>query len=153
MEKPEQLARLSVRLYLNDGFYAPEADEESETDFNSQEYKDMLANSIVSYGDTERLVKAINRAKSGKETCVAYIGGSITQGAGAAPINTECYAYKSYSLFKDKFGSGNNVHFIKAGVGGTPSELGIIRFERDVLRDNTVEPDIIIIEFAVKRRR
>ncbi len=149
MEKPEQLARLSVRLYLNDGFYAPEADEESETGFNSQEYKDMLANSIVSYGDTERLVKAINRAKSGKETCVAYIGGSITQGAGAAPINTECYAYKSYSLFKDKFGSGNNVHFIKAGVGGTPSELGIIRFERDVLRDNTVEPDIIIIEFAV----
>ena len=41
------------------------------------------------------------------------------------------------------------MHFIKAGVGGTPSELGIIRFERDVLRDYTVEPDIIVIEFAV----
>ena len=34
-------------------------------------------------------------------------------------------------------------------MGGTPSELGMIRFERDVLRDYTVKPDIIIIEFAV----
>ncbi|MCI9079639.1 MAG: SGNH/GDSL hydrolase family protein [Lachnospiraceae bacterium] len=149
MEEPEKLAKLNVRLYLNDGFQAPEVNEESEIDFNSQEYKDMLEDSIVSLGDTRRLIKAIDRARSGKETCIAYIGGSITQGAGATPINTECYAYKSYKLFKDKFGSGNNVHFIKAGVGGTPSELGIIRFERDVLRDNTVEPDIIIIEFAV----
>lgn len=149
MEEPEQLAKLSVRLYLNDGFHAPEVNEESEIDFNSEDYKNMLENSIVSFGDTGRLLKAINRAESGKETCIAYIGGSITQGAGAAPINTECYAYKSYNLFKDKFGCGNNVHFIKAGVGGTPSELGIIRFERDVLRDNTVEPDIIVIEFAV----
>lgn len=149
MEKPGQLARLNVRLYLNDGFHAPEVNEESGIDFNSQEYKDMLADSLVSLGDTERLIKAINRAKSGRETCIAYIGGSITQGAGAVPVNTECYAYKSYSMFKDKFGSGNNVHFIKAGVGGTPSELGIIRFERDVLRDNTAEPDIIVIEFAV----
>lgn len=65
------------------------------------------------------------------------------------PINTGCYAYKSYCGFKDKYGTGNNVHFIKAGVGGTPSELGIIRFERDVLRDYIVEPDIVIIEFAV----
>jgi len=136
-------------VYLNDGFHAPEVDEESEIDFNSQDYKNMLADSIVSLGDTRRLLKAIDRAKSGKETCIAYIGGSITQGAGAAPVNTECYAYKSYSGFRDKFSNGSNVRFIKAGVGGTPSELGIIRFERDVLRDNTAEPDIIIIEFAV----
>lgn len=149
METPEQIAKLNVRLYLNDGFHAPEIDEESEIDFNSEYYKGMLEASLVSPGDTGRLLKAINRAKSGKETCIAYIGGSITQGAGATPINTECYAYKSYSLFKDKFGNGDNVQFIKAGVGGTPSELGIIRFERDVLRDNTVNPDVIIIEFAV----
>ena len=149
MEEPEQIAKLNVRLYLNDGFHAPEVNEESEIDFNSQYYKKMLADSIVSLGDTRRLLKAIDRAKSGKETCIAYIGGSITQGAGAAPVNTECYAYKSYSGFKDKFSNGSNVRFIKAGVGGTPSELGIIRFERDVLRDNTAEPDIIIIEFAV----
>ncbi len=38
---------------------------------------------------------------------------------------------------------------MKAGVGGTPSELGIIRYDRDILRDKTVEPDIVIVEFAV----
>ena len=38
--------------------------------------------------------------------------------------------------------------FIKAGVGGTPSELGMIRFDRDVLRDGQ-QPDIVVIEFAV----
>ena len=43
---------------------------------------------------------------------------------------------------------GNNVKFIKAGVGGTPSELGMLRFDRDVLRDGE-KPDIVIVEFAV----
>ena len=51
--------------------------------------------------------------------------------------------------FAELFGNGNNVHFIKAGVGGTPSELGMLRFERDVLRDGSAAPDIVVIEFAV----
>ena len=33
-------------------------------------------------------------------------------------------------------------------MGGTPSELGMIRFDRDVLRDGQ-QPDIVVIEFAV----
>lgn len=37
---------------------------------------------------------------------------------------------------------------IKAGVGGTPSELGMIRFDRDVLRREE-QPDLVVIEFAV----
>ncbi len=149
MEKPGQTARLNTRLYLNDGYHAPEICEESIINFGSQDYKNMVAASLVAQGDTTRLINAVNRAKKNRETCIAFIGGSITQGAGAVPINTECYAYKSYNLFKNKYGNNSNVHLIKAGVGGTPSELGIIRFERDVLRDNTVEPDIIVIEFAV----
>lgn len=50
------------------------------------------------------------------------------------PVNTECYAYKSYQLFQKTFAQKENVKFIKAGVGGTPSEPGMIRFDRDVLR-------------------
>lgn len=46
-------------------------------------------------------------------------------------------------------GQKDNIHFIKAGVGGTPSQLGMIRYERDILRDGRVEPDIVIVEFAV----
>lgn len=149
METPNQTARLNVRLYLNDGYDAPEINEEVEIDFNSSAYKRMIADSLVSLGDTGRLKRAAERAKNGEEVTVAYIGGSITQGAGAVPVHTKCYAYRSYCYFKKKFGNGENVHFIKAGVGGTPSELGMIRFERDVLRDGMVNPDIIVIEFAV----
>lgn len=149
MEKPEQTVTLNVRLYLNDGYSAPGIDEEGEIDFSCEDYKNIIASSFLSAGDTTRLKRAIDCARNGRETCIAYIGGSITQGAGAVPIHTECYAFQSFCKFKEKYSNGNNVHFIKAGVGGTPSELGIIRFERDVLRDYTVEPDIIVIEFAV----
>ena len=149
MEEAGRAAKLNVRLYLNDGFTAPEVNEEEGINFGSEDYKNIIKNSLVSKGDLTKLKNVIDRAKNGEDVTLAYIGGSITQGAGAAPLNTECYAYKSYQLFKEKFGKGNNVHLIKAGVGGTPSELGMIRFERDVLRDYTVKPDIIIIEFAV----
>ncbi len=149
MEEAGRTAKLNVRLYLNDGFTAPEVNEEEGINFGSEDYKNIIKNSLVSKGDLTKLKNVIDRAKNGEDVTLAYIGGSITQGAGAAPLNTECYAYKSYQLFKEKFGKGNNVHLIKAGVGGTPSELGMIRFERDVLRDYTVKPDIIIIEFAV----
>lgn len=149
MDRAEQTAKLSVRFYLNDGYAAPEVIEEEEIEFHSENYERMIANSLVNLGDCGRLQAAIGKAKRGEEVTLAYIGGSITQGAGATPINVNCYAYKSYCLFKEKFGAGDNVKFIKAGVGGTPSELGMIRFERDILRDGTVAPDVIVIEFAV----
>ncbi len=149
MDEAGKKARLSVRLYLNDGFTAPEVNEEDEINFDSEDYKNIIRNSLVSKGDLTKLKTVIDKAKRGEDVTLAYIGGSITQGAGATPLNTECYAYKSYSLFKERYGKDNNVHLIKAGVGGTPSELGMIRFERDVLRDYTVKPDVIVIEFAV----
>ena len=148
MSTPEKLGKASVRLYLNDGYMAPEEMEEAEVDTKSENYCAMIAKSLMNLGNTYRIRKAIEKAKAGKSVTVAYIGGSITQGAGATPINTECYAYKSYQLFQNRFASGNNVKFIKAGVGGTPSELGMLRFDRDVLRDGE-KPDIVIVEFAV----
>ncbi len=146
---PNEKAFLSVRFFLNDGYEAPPQLEEKPVDTTSKEYKEMIEKSLMHIGNTKRLVDAIEKAKAGKEVNICYIGGSITQGAGATPINTECYAYKSFLGFKKMMGDGDNVHYIKAGVGGTPSELGMIRFDRDVLRDGSVKPDIIVIEFAV----
>lgn len=148
MDRPEQLASLSVRFYLNDGYEAPEVLEENDVDTSSEAYIDMIDNSLVQTGDIYRLAKAIEKAKRGEEVTLAYIGGSITQGAGATPINKECYAYKSYAKFKKLIGDDANVKFVKAGVGGTPSELGMIRFDRDILRGEN-EPDIVVVEFAV----
>ena len=145
---PDIMGKASVRLYLNDGYEAPADIEETEVDMNSDEYCSMISHSLMNMGNVYRIRKAIEKTRAGKEVTLAYIGGSITQGAGAAPINTECYAYKSYQLFQRRFSAKNNVKFIKAGVGGTPSELGMIRFDRDVLRDGQ-QPDIVVIEFAV----
>ena len=147
-QTPEIMGKASVKLYLNDGYDAPEQIEDETVNINSEQYSQMVRSSLLSMGNTFRIQKAIQKAKSGKPVTLAYIGGSITQGAGATPIHTECYAYKSWKMFQKKFAIKENVKFIKAGVGGTPSELGMLRFERDVLRENE-QPDIIVIEFAV----
>jgi hypothetical protein len=150
-EEIGEMANATIKFYLNDGYEVPEVTIEPPVAFDSEEYQKMITKSLLSKGNNKRLKAAIEKAERGEEVTIAYIGGSITQGAGAKPINTNCYAYKSYLKFKEMFGKdgGNNIHFVKAGVGGTPSELGIIRYERDILRDGTVEPDIVIVEFAV----
>ena len=127
---PDIMGKASVRLYLNDGYEAPADIEETEVDMNSDEYCRMISHSLMNMGNAYRIRKAIEKTRAGKEVTLAYIGGSITQGAGAAPINTECYAYKSYQLFQKRFSAKNNVKFIKAGVGGTVITSAVIIKEK-----------------------
>lgn len=150
-EEPGLTAKATVKVYLQDGYEVPEISVDPPVEFGSAQYNDMISKSLLNIGNNRRLKAAIDKARRGEDVTIAYIGGSITQGAGAKPIHTECYAYRSYVKFKELFGKdgGDNVHFIKAGVGGTPSELGMIRYDRDVLKDGKVKPDIVIIEFAV----
>lgn len=150
-ENPGLTAQATVKVYLNDGYEVPEIEIDPPVEFGSTQYNLMISKSLLNIGNNKRLKAAIDKSRKGEDVTIAYIGGSITQGAGAKPIHTECYAYKSYMKFKEMFGKkdGENVHFIKAGVGGTPSELGMIRYDRDVLRDGKVKPDIVMVEFAV----
>ena len=152
-----QNAVVAVKLYLQDGFEAPEETEEAAVDFDAPLYNKMLEQSLMQLGNPARLQKALDKARRGEDVTVAFIGGSITQGAGAIPINTKCYAYQIYQGLCSYLGKGTdeNIHYRKAGVGGTPSELGMIRYERDVLRmqeDGKITgdlPDIVVVEFAV----
>ena len=143
--------KVTIAYYLNDGYEVPELIPDPPVDFASDAYRIMIERSCMQTGNLYRMKKAIAKAKAGEDVTVAYIGGSITQGAGAKPIGTASYAYLSYQAFKKRFGKGDgsNVHFVKAGVGGTPSELGLTRYDDDVLRKGTVAPDVLIIEFAV----
>lgn len=143
--------KATIAYYLNDGYEVPELIPDPPVQFDSEGYKAMIARSCMQTGNLLRLKKAIAKAKAGEDVTIAYIGGSITQGAAAKPIGTNSYAYLSYEMFKQRFGKGDgsNVHFIKAGVGGTPSELGLTRYEDDVLRRGAVTPDVVVIEFAV----
>lgn len=142
---------LTVKFYLNDGYEVPEIEVDPPVRFDTEDYQKMIAASLVSTGNNYRLKKVIEKCKRGEDVTIAYIGGSITQGAGAKPIHTLCYAYRSYEAFCQMFSpnNGENVHYVKAGVGGTPSEFGMIRYDREVTKDGEIMPDLLIIEFAV----
>lgn len=148
-ENPEEMATVSVKLYLNDGYVAPEVEEDTPVSFGTEEYQAMIAKSLLQQGNNYRIKQALKKVNNGEQVTIAYIGGSITQGAGAKPIHSHCYAYQSYLKIKELCGNKENLNFVKAGVGGTPSELGMIRYDRDVLKNGSVAPDIVVVEFAV----
>ncbi|MBQ7635924.1 MAG: SGNH/GDSL hydrolase family protein [Lachnospiraceae bacterium] len=150
-EVPEVSACVTVKLYLQPGFDAPEAVPDRKPDLTSDAYKNIISRSIMNYGNLTRIQNAMEDARNGKEVTLAFIGGSITQGAGAIPINNRCYAYLTYLKFCKICGKkpDENIKYVKAGVGGTPSELGILRYDRDVTQNGKIKPDIVIVEFAV----
>ncbi|MBD3917608.1 SGNH/GDSL hydrolase family protein [Paenibacillus sp. PR3] len=116
-------------------------------------YQTLLANAQMNVGNNYRLKAIVDKAKAGEEVTIASIGGSITEGAGAKNYS-ESYAYRTYEYFKNEYGvkDGSNIHFINAGVGGTPSTFGIMRYQRDIVSrvaDPDGLPDIVMVEFAV----
>jgi hypothetical protein len=144
-EKEGQTALATVLLYTRPGFSYPQAQFGAPPCFEGPAYEALLKRSLLSPGNNARLKRVFARAESGLPITMAFIGGSITQGAGARPIATNCYAYRAWKQAQALLATP--VQFVKAGIGGTPSELGMIRFGRDILRKD--EPDIVVIEFAV----
>ena len=109
--------------------------------------QEMVERSYVASGDTTRLHRAIEKAKSGGEASIVYLGGSITEGSNATPRTTNCYAYRSAQLFAEKFmADKNQLKYHNAGISGTSSLLGVTRCTKDVLSHS---PDIVFVEFAV----
>ena len=104
----------------------------------------MLDTSLVSYGNTTLIKDKIAKAQAGEKITLGYLGGSITEGYKVK--KDECYASLSYNIFKDMFGTGDNVQYCNAGLSGTPSKLGVLRMERDLL---VSKPDIVFLEYAV----
>jgi hypothetical protein len=142
-------ATTTIKFYLKDGFEAPEQPQDDAVDFGSEAYRVMIGKSLMETGNDGRLKAVLDKAGRGEDVTLSFIGGSITQGAGSIPINEKCYARVFYEAFSKKYMKGGKCNFVKAGVGGTPSELGMIRFERDVLRDGKEKPDVVVVEFAV----
>lgn len=120
---------------------------------NEELYKQMVEKGVFSTGNNARIKAALQKARDGKDVSLAYIGGSITEGGGYNP-NSACYAEVSATAFARKYGKdgGGNVHFINAGMSGTSSDIGIIRYGRDVIKrlpKGSAHPDILFVEFAV----
>ena len=82
---------------------------------------------------------------AGKSTInIVYLGGSITQGAGVSD-KTKTWVSRISNYFKEKY-ADKTVNNYNVGIGGTGSDMGIMRLERDVLSKN---PDYVFVEFAV----
>ncbi len=121
-----------------------------ETPMENEAYKTMIDRSLVSAGNNQRMHKALAKARAGEDIAVAFIGGSITEGFNASSPD-ECYARLAFDEIRRRYGKsgGDNVAYLNAGIGGTPSTLGMIRYERDVISKLGKSPDIVFVEFAV----
>ena len=142
-------ASVTVKLYVQDGIAVPDMDPDGPVDTESPAYREMIARSFLSGGSNRRVKRVLEKLRGGEDVTIAYLGGSITQGAGAVPIQEKCYARKSFEEINRRYAKNGQARYIKAGVGGTPSQLGMLRYDRDITRDGGVSPDLVVIEFAV----
>lgn len=83
--------------------------------------------------------------KDEKKLTVAYIGGSVTDGYGAADAETESWRALTTAWFRKQYPDAQ-IREVKASIGGTGSLLGVHRYDYEVLDE---EPDLIFIEFAI----
>lgn len=117
---------------------------------------EMVKRSLVSIGNTARLQRVFDKINNGEKITVSYLGGSITQGMNATKSEL-CYAGVSSAWLDEVFAKNNSasgVNYVNAGIPGTPSTLGLLRSTKQLLFEDTksgesLEPDIVFIEFAV----
>lgn len=81
-----------------------------------------------------------------KDLTVAFLGGSITEGAGANPSSNRYATLVTNEFFQKTRTNGAKVTEINGGVGGTGAAFGLQRINKDITYAN---PDIVFVEFAV----
>jgi acyl-CoA thioesterase-1 len=77
---------------------------------------------------------------------VAFLGGSITEGAGATEADTTSWRALTGKYLQERF-ADQDFCFINAGVGGTTSTLGAHRLQEHVMKQGRV--DLLFVEFSV----
>ena len=85
-----------------------------------------------------------DKVRAGKQINVAYMGGSISQGAGASDANKTSFRAIVNQWLRAKY---PNVKFneLNAAVSGTDSLYAAIRARREVVE---YKPDLVFLEFA-----
>ncbi|NLC92223.1 MAG: SGNH/GDSL hydrolase family protein [Treponema sp.] len=120
------------------------------SNMSDKDYSALLQESILSYGNNYNLKLFLDKIKKGEKVSIAALGGSVTEGAGPA-LFTDGYAYQFNRKIRTQFtkDNGKNIFFDGAGLSGTPSPIGLVRYEQDVTKVLKQNPDLLIIEFAV----
>ncbi|MDX9866754.1 MAG: GDSL-type esterase/lipase family protein [Kiritimatiellia bacterium] len=83
------------------------------------------------------------RAKAGEPMTVVFFGGSLTWGANASDPQLTSYRGRMMSYLRARYPRAP-LAFYDASIGGTGSDLGVFRLDRDVL---SREPDLVFLDF------
>lgn len=94
---------------------------------------------------TASFAEFARKAQNGEKLNVVFIGGSLTWGANASDEQKTSYRAYTGEWMRDYFPKAS-FRFIDAAIGGTGSDLGLFRIERDVLKYN---PDLVFLDFTV----
>lgn len=113
----------------------------------SEWYRQMLKDSVLSAGINGRLEKVLEKMKNGESVTIAFIGGSVTEGA-LAESYEESYSDSFVAGLQEKYPDAE-LTYINAGLSGTGSSLGVMRYDRDVVEAAGRKPDIVFLEFAI----
>ncbi len=131
---------------------APEEPAKSDNPLNisNETYAFMMEKSIVDIGNNFRIKKFLEKIRSGEMVYAACIGGSVTEGAGPANFR-DGYAYQFSKALRETYApaGATNLTFDGAGLSGTSSPVGLVRYEQDVVKVMGHTPDLLVIEFAV----
>ena len=84
------------------------------------------------------------RARAGEPITVVFFGASLTWGANATDQAHTSYRAVVADLLAQRYPKAP-IHCHDAAIGGTGSQLGVFRLERDVLRR---KPDLVFLDFS-----
>ncbi len=120
----------------------PAVEQKEDYKESKSQNRQMIDNSLLSIGHTERMKRVLDKAARGEDITVAFIGGSITYGHRVK--KEQCFATLFTQWLSQQYKV--KVNCVNAGINGTPSILGNLRADRDVLCH---DPDLVVVEFAV----
>lgn len=92
----------------------------------------------ASFADFDR------RAQAGDPLSVVFFGASLTWGANASDPQLTSYRAVVADRLREKYPQAR-FRFWDAAIGGTGSQLGVFRLDRDVLRR---KPDLVFLDFS-----
>ncbi|MDH7463177.1 SGNH/GDSL hydrolase family protein [Chitinophagaceae bacterium 26-R-25] len=95
-------------------------------------------NTQFEYRMRKGLPNFFEKIREGKQIKIGYLGGSITEAVGG-------WREQSLQKLQERYPAATFTG-INAGVGGTGSDLGVFRVQKDVIDH---EPDLVFVEFAV----
>ena len=85
------------------------------------------------------------RAETGDRLTVVFFGGSLTWGARASNPQTTSYRAIIGQKLEEKYPKAH-FKFVDSAIGGTGSQLGAYRLERDVL---AYKPDLVFLDYTL----